>query len=187
MTASIAPLLAAVRKACLPGPWTLGVKLAREGAVLGGQTHGDSHVARVRTPGKIAPTVTLYPDDGEWSCDCGSAVDPCAHVVAAVIAATQPRQDEKTAAEGIARLRYRLRRKDGVLSLERYLVRPDGGEEPLRMSLGAPAAQKLANGSLQPTHEDMAIDRIVGARQHGWFPSDRTADIFKCTFGGRGR
>src|SRR5262249_17627033 len=33
-------------------------------------------------------------------------------------------------------------------------------------------------GALSPTHEDLAVDRIVGGRQPGWFPPDRVADIF---------
>src|SRR5690349_18619345 len=92
VTAPHAELLAAVRKACLPGPWSQGVKLARDGAVFGEEDRGDSCLARVRVAGQVvAPTVTLYPDDGEWSCDCGSPVDPCAHVAAAAIALSQPR------------------------------------------------------------------------------------------------
>jgi superfamily II DNA or RNA helicase len=183
VTAPLVELLAAVRKACLPGPWSQGVKLARDGAVFGEEDRGDTRVARVRMAGQVvAPTVTLYPDDGEWSCDCGGPVDPCAHVAAAAIAASQPRAEGSPAPVAVerpvARIRYRLGRKDGALTLERFVVHPGGAEEPLRVSLTSPGAHRVAGGALQPTHEDIAVDRIVGSRQHGWFPSDRTAELF---------
>lgn len=90
MTKPLEDLLAAVRQACLPGLWSQGVKLAREGAVFREAVREDSTVVRVRAPGlAVAPTVTLYPKDGEWTCDCGGKLDPCAHVAAAVIAVAQ--------------------------------------------------------------------------------------------------
>ncbi|WP_044252292.1 hypothetical protein, partial [Chondromyces apiculatus] len=88
MAAPIDELLATVRKACLPGIWSQGVKLAREGAVFDRHPRGETIVARVRS-GAIAPTVTLYPADGEWTCDCGGKIDPCPHVAATAIAAAQ--------------------------------------------------------------------------------------------------
>ncbi|APR80896.1 Hypothetical protein A7982_06243 [Minicystis rosea] len=197
MSASLAALLAAVRKACLPGLWSQGVKLARDGAVFGGERQGDHITARVRAAGQVvAPTVTLYPDDAEWACDCGSPVDPCAHVAASVIALTQGTANQGVAAAGpsagsaaeaarpasptrqASHVRYRFTRKDGALAMTRYAVRPDGTQELVRTSLTAPAARSLVEGTLQPTHEDLTVDRIVGSRQAGYFPSDRTADIF---------
>ena len=74
----------------MPGLWSLGVKLARESAPLVESTSESEIVVRVRSPGHaVAPTVVLYPNDGEWACDCDGKVDPCAHVAAAVIAMTQ--------------------------------------------------------------------------------------------------
>jgi superfamily II DNA or RNA helicase len=188
VTAPLAELLAAVRKACLPGPWSQGVKLAREGAVFGGERKKDTIVARVRATGQVvAPSVTLYPDDAEWSCDCGSPVDPCAHVAAAVIALSQGTAASGDGAEkpaapspsrAAAHVRYRFTRKDGALALTRFAVRADGTQELVRTSLTAPAARSLVEGTLQPTHEDLAVDRFVGSRQPGYFPSDRVSEIF---------
>jgi superfamily II DNA or RNA helicase len=185
VSAPLASLLAAVRKAALPGPWAQGVKLARDGAVFGEEQRGDAVTARVRAPGQVvAPTVTLYPGDDEWSCDCDSPVDPCAHVAAAVIAVAQKPEGAAlaaapTAAAQGARLRYRIERRGGTIALRRMIVRPDAPEELLKISLTSPAARSLAGGALSPTHEDLAVDRIVGSRQAGWFPSDRVADIFR--------
>src|SRR5258706_7646824 len=79
--------LEAVRKATLPALWSQGVKLARESAVTRVASSASEVTARVRAPGHaVAPTVTLYIGDEEWSCDCGGKVDPCAHVAAAAIA-----------------------------------------------------------------------------------------------------
>src|SRR5215831_12394440 len=82
--------LETVRKATLPAIWSQGVKLAREKAVSRVSASPAEITVRVRAPGNaIAPTVTLYIEDGEWSCDCGGKVDPCAHVAAAAIFASQ--------------------------------------------------------------------------------------------------
>src|SRR6185503_2738377 len=109
MPAPLDDLLAAVRKACLPGLWSQGVKLAREGAVFGREARGEAIVARVKSPGAaVAPTVTLYPEDEEWTCDCEGKVDPCAHVAAAAIAATQGPGAEEAAPRPAARVRYAL-------------------------------------------------------------------------------
>src|SRR5579859_5280990 len=81
------PLLEAARKASLSGIWSQGVNLARESAVTRTVSAKGEVTLRVRAPGfAVAPTVTLYVDDLEWSCDCGGKVDTCAHVAAAVIA-----------------------------------------------------------------------------------------------------
>jgi superfamily II DNA or RNA helicase len=83
-------LLEAVRKAALPGVWSQGVSLAREGAVLVSTQRADEITLRVRAAGRpVAPTVVLYPESEEWACDCGGKIDPCAHVTAAVIALNQ--------------------------------------------------------------------------------------------------
>src|SRR5262245_4640391 len=134
---SLQPLLDAVRKACLPGLWSEGVRLSRDGKVLVGP---EADCFRVRAPGYgVAPTVTLYPDDAEWSCDCGGRLDPCAHVAAAVIFAAQggaaalPTEEAKVPAA--PKLVYRLGRRDRVLTLRRFIVHPDGREARLAGSL----------------------------------------------------
>ncbi|KYG05687.1 helicase, partial [Sorangium cellulosum] len=92
------------------------------------------------------------------------------------------------------RLRYRLRRKGLVLALERMVVHTSGAEEPLRISLAslagrgarAPAGAERPGPrlpELYPTHEDLAIDRLVGTKQHGYFPSDRQPELFAALAG----
>src|SRR6186713_1810569 len=87
---SMANLLEVVRKACLPAIWSQGVELARANAVLVEQSSDKERSFRVRAAGfAVAPSVTLYLTEQEWSCDCGGKFDPCAHVAAAVIASEQ--------------------------------------------------------------------------------------------------
>ncbi len=151
---------------------------------------GESASFRVQLPGRVAPTVTLYPADSEWSCDCDGKVDPCAHVAAAAIASVQPESGKGAQGEGDAvaspegsaptprgRLRYHLTRKLGALSLERIVVQPDGSAEPLAVSLTSSIARG-AQSQLLATHEDLLIDRMVAGRRNGYFPDDRLIDIF---------
>jgi hypothetical protein len=179
---SLQPLFAAVRKASLSGPWSQGSKLARDGAVVGEPSGTDSITVRVRTAGQgIAPTVTLYPADLEWSCDCDSQIDPCPHVVAAIVALTQAKEAGKALASGEAkfgRLRYRLASRQAALVVERYVVRGDV-EEPFVGSLAAHGG----GVGLSPTHEDLAIDRLVTARRGGLIPLERVRELFESLAG----
>src|SRR5271166_2105300 len=106
-------VVAAIRKVCLPGTWSQGVKLVRDGAITSSSATADELTFRVRAPGyAIALTVTIYIEGPEWTCDCDGKVDPCAHVAAAAIAAAQAaeRGESLTAAPVIkpARLVYRM-------------------------------------------------------------------------------
>ena len=137
-------LLDAVRSASLPGLWSSGVRLARDGAVTFSTVSAGEVTARVRTPGRtVALTVTLYVESEEWSCDCNSPRDPCEHVSAAAIAfAKSPSKEVPAVGAGESgsepigtptcalRLVYRLSRRDGILSLARIVVSADGQESP---------------------------------------------------------
>ncbi|MGZ3451681.1 MAG: SNF2-related protein [Polyangiales bacterium] len=162
-------LLEAVRKKCPSGLWSQGVKLAREGSVVRESGDGSQVTLRVRAPRfAIPPTVTLYPEDLEWSCDCGGKIDPCEHVAAAIIAATQPNETPKK--EG-AHVGYRLTRQNDSLYLERVI-----GEVPLKGGLAGLLARGA--GDLVPTHDDLAIDRIAGNTQRTFVPVVRMQEIF---------
>ncbi len=172
-----------IRKASLPGIWSQGVKLAREGAVaLASSAHGELTL-RVRAPGYVvAPTVTLYTEGQEWSCDCDGKTDPCAHAAAAAIASAQALEKgqglEAAPVERPARLVYRLGRKDRLLTLVRVVVHGDGREERLG---GASLASDLARGqgTLTPTHEDLRLERILGTPAREIVPPGRVADVLE--------
>jgi len=52
-------------------------------------------LAVVPHPGAPPLEVSLYPLDDEWDCECGSAVSPCEHVVAAAIASQEAAKTKK--------------------------------------------------------------------------------------------
>jgi superfamily II DNA or RNA helicase len=182
------PLLDAARKASLSAIWSQGVKLARENAVTRAPSEGSEVTVRVRAPGfPIAPTVTLYVEDLEWSCDCGGKVDPCAHVTAAVIAVasdaagggstTGPSASVGTT----SRLVYRLGTKGRLLTLARRIVHADGREVPVEG-----LASHLARGRVlgfEPTHDDLRLDRILGFPAREVLPLARVADVLAALTG----
>lgn len=163
-------VLDAIRKACLPGVWSQGVKLAREGAVAAGASTPDERTFRVRAPGHaIALTVTLYVEGPEWTCDCEGKTDPCAHVAAAAIVAAQAaeRGDAPAAAAPArpARLVYRLAARDRLLTVLRVLVHGDGREEKLAEPIASSVARGRTPEGWTPTHEDLHVERILGGRE----------------------
>ena len=95
-----------VRSACLPGVWSRGVKLAREGAVLLDRQDSDELLLRVRSEERpVHPRVSLWPEEDDAHCDCGSRVEPCVHVAAAVIAWKAGQLDAPAPATGAAAAR----------------------------------------------------------------------------------
>ena len=179
-------LLETIKKAALPAMWTQGVKLVRENSVTRAASNNDADgeiSVRVRAPGHaIAPTVTLYVEDNEWSCDCGSKVDPCAHVVAGAIACGKsgengseiPQAEPKT-----AKLVYRLGTKRRLLTLTRVVVHDDGREEPFGGTLASDLGRGRGPSDFSPTHEDLLIDRILGSPAREVVPLARVADVFE--------
>jgi superfamily II DNA or RNA helicase len=166
-------MLEDVRKACLPAIWSQGVKLAREGSVSRiGSGKGEA-TFRVRAPGyPVAPTVTLYFEDGEWSCDCGGKVDPCPHVAAAAIGAESAKDEAPAEAPPQLQVAYRLAVKDGRLTLSRFV-----GKEQVRGSLVGKFRE------LSPTHEDVRIDRVVSSTSRDVIPLERMRDILDALSG----
>jgi superfamily II DNA or RNA helicase len=176
--------LDAVRKACLPAIWGQGVKLAREKAVSRSAQGTGEVTLRVRAPGQaIAPTVTLYLEDEEWSCDCGGKTDPCPHVAAAAIALHAGDAGEGTGAQANddarARLVYRFTKKERRLALDRVVIHPGGREEKIGATLTSGLAKGRAPAGLEPTHDDLIVDRIVGSPAREIVPAGRLAEVFR--------
>jgi superfamily II DNA or RNA helicase len=185
-------LLESIRKASLPGTWSQGVKLARAQACTLLQRAEAELTVRVRLSGSaLAPTVTLYVDDGEWTCDCESRFDPCPHVVAACIAATsgslgaEPNASAgaqvKGAATGVvarARIAYRLTLDGYRLMLTRFIVHAGGQEERLTGSLLAGMTRGQLPAGIGATQGDLAIDRRLGATPRPALSPSIVGDIF---------
>jgi superfamily II DNA or RNA helicase len=183
MAAPLDTLLAAIRRAGISGAWSAGIKLAREGAIVGRSERDDLVVVHVRPRGEAAALVVrLFVADGKWRCDCGGPSDPCPHVAAAIIALTQAKEQGRAlpAAEQGCKLRYRLRNKGGGLSLERFLVKADGTQEVLRAALSGPQALGPEMG-IVPAPQDLVIDRLCGSRTDGLpavIAASRVAELF---------
>ena len=147
--------------------WDAGVKLARDGAVAGVSDDGEEVVLRVKAPGRAeAHEVHLFPDDPDWSCDCGQAVDACVHVVAATIALQTLRRDDAPRALPAASrtyqvaLEYALTAVDDALSVQRRVVYPTGEVVPL----GGPLAQsKLMASRADAQAEALLVMQPAGA------------------------
>ena len=180
---SMPSLLDTIRKASLPGIWSQGVKLAREGAVSSVSRTSSELVLRVRAPGHaIALTVTIYVEGPEWTCDCEGKTDPCAHVVAAILASSQADERGESLASLPAtkapRLTYRLSAKDGLLAVTRVVVHADGREERLVHSLTSSVARSRGPVGWEPTHEDLTVDRILGTPARDVVQPGRIRDVF---------
>jgi hypothetical protein len=147
-------LYEAVKDACRSGLWAQGVGLARDHAVTGAEPRDGAWSFRVRAPGHaVAPTVTLHPDDVEWDCDCGSRIDPCAHVAAAAIAVMQEPDALFAASASRRHLRYDLIVDGDAMVLRRSLASPDGASGPV--------VDALAAVDVPPTEADVVMDRLM--------------------------
>jgi len=85
--ALIAKFLKEVQEEAEAAIWSQGVRLTRvNGTFMASTMTPQECVIHVRIPTKpVSPKVTLWPEDGEWDCDCGSDESPCEHVAASVI------------------------------------------------------------------------------------------------------
>ena len=175
-------LFDAVRQACSPHVWSRGVEYTRANAVLSERADGEEVVFKVVTQDKaVQPTVTLWPDDEDWLCDCGHHEAVCAHVAAAVIAFRRAAQEGKPlpAAQQVSgRLRYAFARSQDALSFERYVVY-DGREQllesPLSVSLTRPGGllfQGRVSIAVAATPADLAVESALGVHRRGRLPRE---------------
>ncbi len=168
-------LFEAVRQACSPGEWSRGVELSRGGAVVVEHAHNDEIVLRISTRGGMtSPTVTLWPEDKDWSCDCSSQAEVCAHVAAAVIAlhhAGEKGSGTASLRTVAGRIRYCFTRAKGGLSFERAVVQ-DGQVRLLEGTLSTLVAEAPSDLTLVTTQADLAVELALGSRRRGWLPRE---------------
>ena len=173
-------LFDAVRQACSPHVWSRGVEFTRANAVLSERADNEEVVFKVVAQDKaIQPTVTLWPDDEDWSCDCDHPEAVCAHVAAAVIAFRRAGQEGKplpAAQQANGKLRYAFTRSQGGLSFERYVVH-DGREQilesPLSLSLMRPGGflfQGRVSIAVAAAPDDLGVESALGAHRRGRLP-----------------
>ncbi|MBI5512810.1 MAG: DEAD/DEAH box helicase [Deltaproteobacteria bacterium] len=145
-------LVGALKRRCPPPRWRDGETLSR-GPVVTRRESDDEVVLELTVEGLgFTPTVVLYPEEGEWACDCGGS-DPCAHVVAAALARDAAGAPLPGASLLQARVSYALEVTATGLTLQRSLVFPDGR----RQSLAGPLASAAVPVAI--TEEDRALER----------------------------
>ncbi len=183
-------LLAAIRKACSANTWSRGVELARANAVvIQSETTKDVELQVATKGGLVAPLVTLFLDEDEWSCECNSTEDACAHVAAAAIALQQARKDGKPlpkagggADSSAGRIAYRFQLKDGGIALLRTIVHA-GGEHVIDGSIAAVALGKVKGPKFVATEGDLRFEKKLGTFIGGVLPRHQVAKVFDALSG----
>ncbi len=113
--------------------------------------------------------MTLFPDDGEWACDCASTEDPCAHVAAAAIALKRAREAGAalpTPRDEPGRIGYRLSREGDALAIERVVVQGEK-ETPLKSTLVAVAKGRVEGPRFLASDADIEAERALGSKLRG--------------------
>ncbi len=178
--AEVEELVAAVREACPAAIWSQGIELTRRDVVSGESEDADEIVLRVAASAHgPAPTVVLYPGDGEWDCDCPSRADVCVHVVAAALATSRARAESgglPSSASAGGQVHYRFVRESGGLALTREIANGDGDVRPLEGTLQSLVGR--GGGGVAATQIDLQVDRLLGTRVRGRVPDDRLEHLF---------
>lgn len=171
----IEQLFAAVREQCPADAWSTGVSLSRAGAVVIESSDAEEIKGRVALIGKaFSPTVALYPEDGEWDCDCDSALDTCEHVAATVIAL---RQGTGQTARS-PKLEYRLRSEPAGYFFERGFE-DEGGFHAVDMPLEAIATGRFQGPELEVGAQDLAVEKALRGTLRGLLRPESLPRVFR--------
>jgi hypothetical protein len=175
---NLSPLQLALQEAALPGVWSKGVSLAKDGTFYLESETPTEILLRYHKP-PVSPKITLWPEEEDWHCDCGDRNDPCNHIVAGFLAY---RDDKTTKPEvqalkggGTALLEYRFFSQAGYLYFDRYLVKGKKSERLHNQSLvsiiGGLQSGRLSGTTPVAGKEDFAVDHVLGGSYQN--PLDR--------------
>lgn len=161
-------LFEAIRAACSPRAWSQGVLLARSGELSATQDDDEIVVVLRSNAGLVSPSVSLWPDDVDWACDCAASEDGCAHSAAAVIALREAlsRGDTVDSAprERVARVGYRFTSAATGLEFHRVLVLDGEADVALEGTL---ASAQRGGVKVLATKADATVELILGTRRQG--------------------
>ncbi|MBL4632918.1 MAG: DEAD/DEAH box helicase [Kofleriaceae bacterium] len=175
-------LLQQIKTECPKGLWAQGEKLARKHSVAGVSSSDEEIVLRVKSPAlPVAPTVVLYPSDGEWDCDCPSQMDTCAHIAAAIIAMVKVREigeDLPVSRHMGGTIHYRFSIEDRGLSLQRVIV--EGKDETVieGTTVYTLVTSPGKGPDINANNTDLEIDSILGVRPPRILPTPMLQEIF---------
>ncbi|GMV42264.1 MAG: hypothetical protein AMXMBFR64_39800 [Myxococcales bacterium] len=183
MTPTLPPLddlMEALREDASRDTWSRGVALARAGAFLQPSTEPDEVVVKLAMQGgAISPTVTLWPADADWACDCASSEDVCQHAVAAVLALRQAQQEGAVVAPPRVEtweVAYLFSRGEGGLHLERELV-AGASTRPLEVALSSLVSGRVTGPRVAPTRADLTVEQVLGTKMGGWLNPHQVARV----------
>jgi superfamily II DNA or RNA helicase len=170
---SLQPVFEAIRGAASAGAWSRGVELARAGSVIGETDSGDEILLRVASQdGLISPSVTLYPEDEDWDCDCRTHETVCEHVAAAIISLRRARSQGQAlpvATRKRGHIGYRLTREGDGLAIERVVV-SEGEEALLTSTLAAVASGRVSGPEFVASADDISVEHTLGTKWRGRVP-----------------
>jgi superfamily II DNA or RNA helicase len=164
-----------IRENCSATIWSRGVELSRAGAVITESSDDEEIILKVATrQGMAYATVTLWPADEDWSCDCKSPDPACAHVAAAAISLRQANRQGAAAPKPRmvpGKIGYRLKREDQAIVLDRVVVHGDQ-TQPLTHSLEAISSGRVDGPAVMIAQSDLAVEHVIGRRSNGTIPRD---------------
>ena len=148
--------------------------MARAAAVVAERERGPELLLKVNVAARtVAPTVTLWPEEEDYACDCRGA-DPCEHVAAALIALRRALQQGQSLLQGRGvgapgRVAYRLSREGHALALMRVRTGSEQDDAPFSGSLVELKERDEARGGrgLTVSRADLAVEVALGASRNG--------------------
>lgn len=178
MATNLSPFQLALQEAALPGVWSKGVSLAKDGTFYLESESPSEVLLRYHKP-PVSPKITLWPEEEDWHCDCGDRNDPCTHIVAGFLAYRDGKAKKPDApnlkGDGTAQLEYRFFPQAGYLYFDRYLVKGKKAERLHNQSLvsvvGGLQSGRLAGKTPIAGKEDFAVDHVLGGSYQN--PLDR--------------
>ncbi|MEZ4272481.1 MAG: hypothetical protein R3C68_13945 [Myxococcota bacterium] len=177
-------LFQTIRESCSANIWSRGVALVRQDAVH--RTGGDDNEIELRVAihGElVSPLVSLFVDDEDWTCECSSREDVCAHVAAAAIAMRRGLQktvvanDSRSVGPQVGQLGYRLLSRDGQLEFHRSITT---GEGDVELTGTLAAAKSSSQGpSFVASQTDLRIEVMLGSFRSGPIPQKHVAPLLR--------
>ncbi|MDP3274753.1 MAG: DEAD/DEAH box helicase [Deltaproteobacteria bacterium] len=164
MNPALTKLAIVIQRRCNVRLYQEGERLAA-GVLISRQDHDECVLAVPAPHYEVPPTVALYFETLEWSCDCGSELDPCAHVAASVIALQRSARGEGSVGSlkaAQAELRYTLTVRESTLSLVRTLVLPSGESHEIHTL--SECAARAQGAVLALDDDDRALEECLAQR-----------------------
>jgi len=173
----------AVRAECSSGVWSRGVELSRGKSVHCDSVTADEAVFRIALRGgMMSKAITLYLDDDDWDCECGSEEHGCEHAAAAVILWRRREEDggKVDAPEAAAgRIAYRFSTEAASLALERVIALPEKPDHAVKASLVAMSEGRVPGPRFVATQADLAVELALSGHRRGALAGHIIPVLFK--------